>query len=251
LVTVMESFGNASSTFLLRGLAVNGNTIYLTTADYASNTASTNEILSIPFTLSGSGSTAKATVGTATTLYAGSGADQPSDIVIDPAQDVFYATGRQIVSANTFYGAVFEGSLNGGSSLTEVLSTSTVVGTGPAAGDAESQLVLLLQPTVTASGTVTADTGGSAVTVDSGLTVSDPNGQNLASATVSGALTGDTLSYNGGTTKTFSDGGTIGSSFSSGTLTLTGVASPADYQSSRVRLRTARWTRRRVIAAAR
>jgi len=232
LVTVMESFGNASSTFLLHGLAVNGNTIYLTTADYASNTASTNEILSIPFTLSGSGSTAKATVGTATTLYAGSGADQPSDIVIDPAQDVFYATGRQIVSANTFYGAVFEGSLNGGSSLTEVLSTSTVVGTGPAAGDAESQLVLLLQPTVTASGTVTADTGGSAVTVDSGLTVSDPNGQNLASATVSGALTGDTLSYNGGTTKTFSDGGTIGSSFSSGTLTLTGVASPADYQSA-------------------
>jgi hypothetical protein len=233
-VTVMESFFNSSdSVDLLQGLALNGNTLYLTTVDYASNTSANNQILSIPFNVSGSGSTAKATVGTATTLYHGSGADQPTDIVINAAQGIFYTTGEQFVNAGTYYGAVYEGSLSGGSSLTEVLSMSTVITNGDAAQDTDPmQLVLLTQPTITVGGTADAIVGGSAVTLDAAITVADPDGQNLASATITGALTGDTLSFNGGSPKVFSDGFTITPSFSNGTLTLSGNASPADYQAA-------------------
>ena len=55
------------------------------------------------------------------------------------------------------------------------------------------------------------------MTVDPGVTASDPDGQNLASATITGALTGDTLSYNSGDAKVFTDSFTITSTFSSGT----------------------------------
>ena len=141
---------------LLQGLAVNGNTIYLTTVDYGSNTSANNQILSIPFTVSGSGSTAKATVGASTTLYSGTGAHQPTDIVIDAAQGIFYTTGEQFVQTGTYYGAVYEGSLSGGTSLTEVLSMSTIITNGDAAQNTDpTELVVLTQPTITASGTVT------------------------------------------------------------------------------------------------
>ena len=90
------------------------------------------------------------------------------------------------MTTGEYYGAVYEGSLSGGSSLNEVLSMSTIVTNGDAAQDTDpTQLVLLTQPTVSASGTANAITGGSAVTVDSGVTVADADGQNLASATVS------------------------------------------------------------------
>jgi hypothetical protein len=240
-VTVMESFfSSTDSVDLMQGLALNGNTIYLTTVDYGSSTSDNNAILAIPFTVSGSGSTANATVGTATTLYHGPGADQPSDIVIDAAQGIFYTTGEEPASVGGSSGdvaTVFEGGLSGGSSLTPVLSMTSVTGpltstSSPAFDTNDPQLVLLTQPTITASGTVTADTGGSAVTVDSGITVSDQDGQNLASATVTGALTGDTLSFNNGNVFTFGDGDQISNSFSSGTLTLNGDATVADYQSA-------------------
>jgi hypothetical protein len=242
-ITVLHSFtqqNNDDPNFLLQGLAVDSvnDVVYLATANLADSTSADNAILSIPFSVSGSGTSASASIGTISTLYSGAGADQPSDIVIDPAHDIFYTTGEEPTTGG-FYGAVFEGSLSGGSSLTKVVSMDSVLPRGngaavdPAALDDQlPQLVLLTQPTVTASGTVTADSGGSAVTVDSGVTVSDQDGQNLAEATVSGALTSDTLSFNGGATKTFSDGATISSSFSGGTLTLSGDASPADYQTA-------------------
>jgi len=83
-------------------------------------------------------------------------------------------------------------------------------------------------PTVTAGATVTFTSGGSALALDSGLTVSDPDsGGNLAGATVkiaSGYLSGDTLNF------TTQNG--ISGSYSSGTLTLSGVASLANYQTA-------------------
>jgi len=83
-------------------------------------------------------------------------------------------------------------------------------------------------PTITAGGTVDFTGGGAAVTLDAGLSVSDPDsGGTLASATVaisSGFLTGDTLN--------FADTANITGIYANGTLTLTGSDSIADYQTA-------------------
>ena len=232
-VLIENFFPTTDQNDLLQGLAINGNTLYLATVDYGDNTSTNNQILSIPLTISGSGSTATATAGTPTTLYSGTGADQPIDIVIDPAHSIFYTTGEQFVTTGEYYGAVYEGSLSGGTSLTQVLSMSTIVTNGDAAQDTDpSELVLLTQPVIAAGATANTITGAGAVTADSGVTVSDLDGQNLASAAISGALTGDTLSYNSGNPFTFTDGFTIAGSFSNGALTLSGKASPVDYQTA-------------------
>jgi len=77
---------------------------------------------------------------------------------------------------------------------------------------------------------------GPAVTLDSGLTVSAPNGSHLTGATVaitSGLQSSDVLSFNNGTdTETFSDGSTITATFNNGVLTLSGKASAIDYQTA-------------------
>ena len=245
---MLKSFFNANDADdTLQGLAVSGNNIYLTTRDFDDRSAdfgaasADNQILSIPFSVSGSGSTATASVGAATTLYSGAGAFQPRDIVVDAANGVFYTAGSTNFtppSANQGdVAGIFEGSLSGGSSLTPVLSMTGVTGpitstSSPAFDTFAPQLVLLTPPVVTASGTVTAGIRGPAVTVDAGATVSDADGQNLAGATVSGALADDTLSFNGGNPETFTDGGQISSSFSGGVLTLSGNATAADYQSA-------------------
>lgn len=209
-VTVMieNYFPTTDATDLMQGLALNGKTLYMTTANYAGNTSTSNAIVAIPFTVSGAGSTAKATAGSPTTLYSGAGADQPIDIVVDAAHSIFYTTGEQYISTGTYtgnyYGSVYEGSLSGGSSLNQVLSMSSIITSGDGAVDDDpTQLVLLTQPAITAGGTADAITGGDAVTADSGVTVSNSDGQNLAS------VTGDTLSYNGGNPFTFTDGFTI------------------------------------------
>ena len=78
-------------------------------------------------------------------------------------------------------------------------------------------------PVVAASGTVTFDGGGSPVTADAGLTVTDVSSTTLASAAVviGGFITGDTL--------TVGTAGGLTTGFSSGTLTLSGSASLATY----------------------
>ena len=122
-----------------------------------------------------------------------------------------------------------------GSSLTSPEALTTVYSIPEANGDEfvpTEAIVVEVQPVISASGTVTAISGGSAVTADPGATASDADGYDLASATISGALTDDTLSFNGGNPYTFSDGDEISSSFSSGTLTLTGIATAADYKTA-------------------
>ena len=84
-------------------------------------------------------------------------------------------------------------------------------------------------PTVGASGTATFDGGGSAVTLDSGATAADADGDNLTGATVtieSNYTTGDTLD--------FSTQNGISGSWNSSThvLTLSGDASAANYQTA-------------------
>ena len=84
-------------------------------------------------------------------------------------------------------------------------------------------------PTVGASGTATFNGGGSAVTLDSGATAADADGDNLTGATVtieSNYTTGDTLD--------FSTQNGISGSWNSSThvLTLSGDASAANYQTA-------------------
>jgi hypothetical protein len=84
-------------------------------------------------------------------------------------------------------------------------------------------------PTVTSGGTVTFTGGGSAVALDSTLTVSDPDsGGNLTGATVSvgGFVSGDELNF------TNQNGITGSYNASTGVLTLSGTATIAQYQAA-------------------
>ena len=84
-------------------------------------------------------------------------------------------------------------------------------------------------PVVTAGATVSYTEQGTAVVLDSGLTLSDADNTTLASATVSitsGFFAGDTLNFT-------NQNGISGSYDSStGVLTLTGSASVANYQAA-------------------
>jgi hypothetical protein len=107
---------------------------------------------------------------------------------------------------------------------------------GTVSGTAIETVDIHDQPVVTAGATATFTGGGTAVTLESGLTLSDPSSMTLASATVTigtGVQSGDVLSFNNGTdTETFADGKTITAGFNSGVLTLNGIASVADYQAA-------------------
>ena len=252
-VTVLKSFTSSDPYFGLQGMDIDtvNHKLYLATADFGDNTSTSNAILSISYSVSGSGSTATASVGAATTLYSGSGAFQPTDIVVDAQAGIFYTTSSEPytspIDGAGSDAAVFEGSLSGGSALTEVFAVSTVLpaptlNTGDAAMFTHApQLFLSIpysSPVVTAGATVTFDGGGSALTLDSGLTITAGTSTTLASATVtltSGELSSDILSFNGGTnTETFSDGYEITASYSASgsVLTLSGTATVTDYQTA-------------------
>ena len=82
-------------------------------------------------------------------------------------------------------------------------------------------------PDVTAGASETFTEGGSAVTLDPGLTVMDGSSTTIAGATVaisSGFLSGDTLGF-------MNQNGITGS-YNTGVLTLAGTASVANYQTA-------------------
>ncbi len=84
-------------------------------------------------------------------------------------------------------------------------------------------------PVVSAGGSVTFAEGGSAVALDSGLAVTDGSSASLAGATVaisSGFISGDSLNF------TNQNGITGSYNAGSGVLTLTEIASVADYQTA-------------------
>ena len=155
-------------------------------------------------------------------------------ITIDTATGEYYATGAaQPAGAGSPQFGVYVGSLTSNSVPTLDGDFSAVL---PAGGHPEGAGVAVDEsPVVTASGTPTNYVeGGNPDTIDTSLTVTSSTAQTLAGATVSIAnnQSGDVLSFNGGSADHFSDGGIISSSFSAGTLTLSGVASVADYQTA-------------------
>ena len=121
-------------TFKRLAIDTANSTLYLTAVDYT--TSSDNAIYSMPFSVSGSGSTATASVGATTTLYSGAGAFQPTDIVIDAQAGIFYTSGTSpytsppdVDDQSGNEAGVFEGSLTGGLTLNEVFAVSSVLPT--------------------------------------------------------------------------------------------------------------------------
>ena len=117
-------------------------------------------------------------------------------------------------TARTISWTVTDGSTSNGTSNTATSALDTVH----------------VPPTVTAGGTATFDGGGSPVTLDGTLTVTDPDsGGNLSIAVVtisSGFISGDTLNFSNqnGITGTYDA--------VHGTLTLTGTSSVGNYQTA-------------------
>jgi hypothetical protein len=153
------------------------------------------------------------------------------NVAKDAAGDAFVrqlseATGGVNIAASTNpVGSAAEGgswALNVGVGAVRVANPFTPLAESAYAGE-----LSLGGPTVAAGETVTFDGGGSAVTLDAGLGVTDPDSGVLASATVSfasGFISGDTLD--------FTNQNGITGSYSDGTLLLSGIASLATYQTA-------------------
>jgi hypothetical protein len=111
-------------------------------------------------------------------------------------------------------------------STTRSLSIVAIDGAFDSNPAAESVLVAFPPPVVTASGSMASYTAGAAaVAVDPGVTVSSDDSQLTgATVTITNVLSGDTLNFvnqNG-----------ISGTYSSGVLTLSGSATPAQYQTA-------------------
>ena len=198
--------------------------LYWTTADPNNNATSIahNQIFSATYSTG-----ATPTLSNITALYtAPTDGPNPTNLSIDVANGVYYVG---LGSSAITTGTIVEGSLstpNGTQTTIYTLPTNT-----------QPQAILYeAAPVLSVTGaSPTALPGGSAVDLTSSVTVTDTL-QNIASATVtisSGLQTGDTLSFHSGASSwTFADGNTINATYTSGTgvLTLSGVASAADYQ---------------------
>ncbi|HTR86398.1 MAG TPA: DUF4347 domain-containing protein, partial [Reyranella sp.] len=120
---------------------------------------------------------------------------------------------------------------NGGTDASRTISWGTSDGShrNGTSGTATSTVAVYAPPQLGAGASTTYTSGDAAVTLDAGLTLSDPASATLSSATVaiaSGFLAGDALSFT-------SQNGITGSyNSATGVLTLTGTSSVANYQAA-------------------
>ena len=212
----------ASKAAALSGVDVNTatKTIYFTGFDSSSGSATANNFIdSVKYTVSGA--TVTLTPGTLTTLYSGAGAGRPQSIAIDAQNGIFYVT-------NQVTEVIQVGSLahTGAGSVTTVY-TDAAIATSNQADFFPTGLVVLSTPTIVASGTVTYVQAATAIAVDSTLTLSNSDGQGLASGTVkiTNGTTNDVLSAT-------TTGTSITASYTAATetLTLSGADTLAHYQ---------------------
>ena len=209
------------------GLAINPatDTIYWSVENQGGATPGTvNAIYSATYTPQAGG---LATIGTTKTLYTGSDANFPGGLALDPTNNILYIGGTEIESGDTAHnaGAVYEASASpattNGSAVNQVF---TVESTTAADSSWSFPVTFEAEPTVTASGTVSYTAGGSAVTLDSGLSVTDATEPDLVKAMVT------IVSPGAGDTLTVGSADGLSTSFSAGTLTLTGTAALANFQ---------------------
>jgi hypothetical protein len=190
-------------------------------------TASENGIYAVHYTVTGSHLT-QATLGPVTTLYSGAAAEAPESIAIDPANGLLYVSG-EVPLGTGLTGAAWVGSLSGSAvaPLTQIFQLST--DTSNTTGAFADTTIFEAAPSLSAGGMVTFSPGDAPVILDPAVTISDESESDLASATVSvgsGFFSGDTLNY------TDQNGISGAYNGSTGTLTLSGIASVADYQAA-------------------
>ena len=222
----LAAVGVTNSTGLLSGIAVDptNDMLYFTSTDTSHQDH--NYIFKASFTVTGSGATASATLGTIQQLYNVGSSGAPASIVLDVPDGLFYVANKtdKPDSGTTVSGSIEVGSLDGTQPLTTVFEASSLGLSGAAR---PVNLAFESTPTLTAGDSATFIIGGAPVVADGGLTATDTSGQDLAGATVkitSGFFAGDTLAADtNGTNITASYDG-------NGTLTLSGVDTPANYQ---------------------
>ncbi len=206
----------------MRGVAVNDGTVYYSTINNAASLVANNKIFSTPYTVTGSGSSASATIGTVSTLYAGANAGNAFSISIDPVTGLLYTMGTKIGDA--FGTAMINvGTVSGGGAVQQLFTLSN--GTNGVLGRG---LFLETTPTIVASGTKTYVQNASAVTLVPGATVSSPSGFTLAGATVD--ITGGNFAGDGDLLTATTTGTGITAAFAGNTLTLSGIDTAAHYQ---------------------
>lgn len=207
----------------LSGVAVNNGTLYYSIVNGQTTFIANNKVLSAPITYSGSGTTATASLGVSTTLYAGANARFPADVEVDPVTGLLYTGGSGVPTGSATVAFINVGTITGGGSVQTVFTLDN--GTN---GVTVQDLFLETMPTITASGTVTHVQGGSAITLVPSASVTNPSGFNLAKATV--AITGGNFTNDGDTLTAITSGTSISASFAGDLLTLTGDDSLAHYQ---------------------
>ena len=229
---VVDPFYGTSSNSgkYLNGVAADtvNQTLYYTTNDNF-GPAADDGVYKASYTVTGSGSTASATLGASTTLYSGASSFDPSTISIDVPDGAFYVVGSVLApDANaapdnkaTDQG-VFEGSLtaNNTTALTRVTPSAETPGGTVNAAAAD------VAPVLTAGSSVNWAAGGGPVVADAGLTTSSGSSATYLSGSIGigSAQSGDVLAA-------VTTGTSINASFSGTTLTLSGADTSAHYQS--------------------
>ncbi len=210
---------------LISDVLVHNGTLYYSTVN--GGTVSSNNIFAVPYTVSGSGGSATAVLGTVSTLYAGANAGNPISIAIDPVTGRLYTAGSTPVPSTPTPGfatmAINVGTIAGGGAMQQLFTQSN--GTIGVNG---SGLFFESTPTVTASGTVTHVTGGAAITIAPSAGVVSPSGFTLKSATVE--ITGGNFTNDGDTLTAVTSGTSITASFSGDKLSLSGIDTAAHYK---------------------
>lgn len=206
---------------LIRDILVHNGTLYYSTANGA-NVAG-NNIFAVPYTVTGTGASAAASIGTVSTLYAGANAGNPVSIAIDPVTGRLYSAGASVISPSIPDVAINVGTITGGGAMQTIFTQDNGASAINGAG-----LFFESTPTVTATGTVTHAVGGSAVTIAADAGVVSPSGFTLKSATV--AITGGNFVNDGDTLTAVTAGTSISAVFSGDTLTLSGIDTAAHYQ---------------------
>ena len=253
-VSLDQSGGPYNGTYdgpVLSGVAVNPltHTLYYTTNDIyydANNAEGDDGIYSVNYAVSGSGTSASASINTGAihTLYAGTNALDPSNILLDVPDNAFYVVAgpQEYESTNQEYGpydlGVYGGSLSAsnGAALTRVTPVSETAGTqpsNPSPSDGTNQdrfldgIAVDVVPQEAGGATVRWIGGNGPVVTDAAFTDSSGTSPSFTSATVkiTGGESGDVLAATVAGTPI-----TASYNASSFTLTLTGNATPGQYQ---------------------
>ncbi len=217
----------SAAQFEMRNIAFSNGTLYWDIFNGATNA---NEgIFAAPVNIVNPGANATISLGTVSTLYAGSAllGTETAGLAVDASTGSIFWMNHP--SQGSSINLLNRGTI-AGSGVAAAVNVQTIA--APALNGATGGLLidsLLVEtiPTVTASGTVAYTASGTAVAVAPSAAVTNASGSFIAKGSVvisSGFLAGDTLTA-------VTSGTTITASYSSGTLTLTGVDTAAHYQS--------------------